>query len=49
MKTHASIHPGIILREDFLIPLNLQRHHNQQAAKAEMKATLAGIRLSAAL
>ena len=91
MKTHAPIHPGEVLREDFLIPLglseyrvakdigvpprrineivkgkraltvdtalrleryfgwpaevwlNLQSHHDQQLAKAEMKSALAGI------
>jgi len=91
MKTHAPIHPGEVLREDFLIPLglseyrvakdigvpsrrineivkgkrsltvdtalrleryfgwpaevwlNLQSHHDQQIAKAEMKSALAGI------
>ena len=91
MKTHAPIHPGEILREDFLLPLglseyrvakdigvpprrineiikgqravtvdtalrleryfgwpaevwlNLQSNHDQQAAKAAMNSTLAGI------
>lgn len=91
MKTHAPIHPGEVLCEDFLIPLglseyrvakdigvpprrineivkgrravtvdtalrlerylgwpaevwlNLQTHHDQQVAKAEMKSALAGI------
>jgi addiction module HigA family antidote len=91
MKTHAPIHPGEVLREDFLIPLglseyrvakdigvpprrineivkgkpavtvdtaprleryfgwpaevwlNLQSHHDQQHARAEMKSYLAGI------
>lgn len=97
MKTHAPIHPGEVLREDFLIPLglseyrvakdigvpprrineivkgkrsltvdtalrleryfgwpadvwlNLQSHHDQQAAKESLKATLAEIQPCPAL
>ncbi len=97
MKAHAPIHPGEVLREDFLIPLglseyrvakdigvpprrineivkgkralsvdtalrleryfgwpaevwlNLQTHHDQQAAKESMRSTLAAIQPCRAL
>ena len=97
MKTHAPIHPGEVLREDFLIPLrlseyrvakdigvpprrikeivkgiraltvytalrleryfgwpakvwlNIQTHHDQQAAKESMKSALAEIQPCPAL
>ena len=36
MKTHPSIHPGEVLREDFLIPLGLWEY---RLAKESLKAT----------